>query len=290
MFRLLTTAMVITMVAFPVCAETRYLLDPGLSQWRTYLGYPNAETRVPGLPRQADGQYAEPVGYDTDPLAVFTTLEQDGETLLRISGEIYGGIFTREDFANYRLTLEFKWGRQKWPPRLDLALDSGILYHGTGEHGVDYWRAWPLSQEFQIIEASAEGTTGDWWKIAHSLIDIRCARPGAGAPFRYHPEHPPQTFGGEDGADITCRARENREKPTGEWNRLELIVFEDKSLHIVNGEVVMALSNSAYPEDGKVHPLTRGRIVLQSEAGEVFYRRIQLQPLQALPEDYHQYF
>lgn len=290
MRRMLLAAIVCTMATPPGYAQTRQLLDPELSQWRTYLGYPNTETQVPDLPRQADGQYAEPVGYDTDPLSVFTTLEQDGETLLRISGEIYGGIFTREDFANYHLSLEFKWGQQKWPPRLELALDTGILYHGTGEHGVDYWRAWPLSQEFQIIEASAEGTTGDWWKIAHSQIDIRCDRPSAEMPYRYHPQHSLQTFGGEQGVDITCRASDNYEKASGEWNRLELITFGDKSLHIVNGEVVMALSGSAYPENGETHPLTKGRIVLQSEAGEVFFRRLQLQPLQALPEAYRQYF
>ena len=288
--RILLAAIVCTMVAQPARAQTRQLLDPALSQWQTYLGYPNPETPVPGLPRRADHSYAEPVGYNKDPLNVFSTQEQDGETVLRISGEIYGGIFTREDFANYHLTLEFKWGQQKWPPRLELALDSGILYHGTGEHGVDYWRAWPLSQEFQIIEASAEGTTGDWWKIAHSQINIRCARPAPDGPYRYQPTNPALTFGGEDGADITCRAKDNYEKSAGEWNRLELITFEDKSLHIVNGEVVMALSGSVYPENGETHPLTKGRIVLQSEAGEIFYRRIELQPLQALPEAYRQHF
>src|SRR5690606_38912286 len=117
----------------------------------------------------------------------------------------YGGIFTREDFSNYRLTLEFKWGEKKWPPRLQLSLDTGILYHGTGEHGVDYWKAWPLSQEFQIIEHSAEGSTGDWWKIAHSQIAIRCARPEDKAPFQYNPDAEKKTFGGNDGVDITCR-------------------------------------------------------------------------------------
>lgn len=69
-----------------------------------------------------------------------------------------------------------------------------------------------------------------------------------------------------------------------------MITYEDKSLHIVNGEVVMALSNSASPEDGKVKPLTRGQIVLQSEAGEVFYRRIHITPIEGIPEEYQRYF
>lgn len=277
-------------VAMTAQADTRTLLDPELNQWRTYLGYPNSDTEIPGMPRTQDGSYPQPLGYDTDPLDVFSTFEQDGETILHISGEIYGGIFTREDFSNYRLTLEFKWGEKKWPPRLQLPLDTGILYHGTGEHGVDYWKAWPLSQEFQIIEHGTEGSTGDWWKIAHSQIAIRCARPEEKAPYQYDPSVEKKTFGGNDGVDITCRAGHNNEKPTGEWNRLELVVFEDKSLHIVNGEVVMALSDSAYPHNDTLMPLTSGRIVLQSEAGEAFFRRITLEPLEQMPPTYSRYF
>ncbi|HEY7883875.1 MAG TPA: DUF1080 domain-containing protein [Cellvibrionaceae bacterium] len=279
-----------TLVPVLVSAEPRALLDDELSQWRTYLGYPNDETQVPDVPRNRDGSYAEPVGYDTDPLKVFTTFQQDGETILQVSGEIYGGIFTREAFSNYRLKLDIKWGEKKWQPRLELPMDTGILYHGTGEHGVDYWRAWPLSQEFQIIEHGVEGNTGDWWKIAHAQIDIRCARDNDQQPYRYHPENPVKTFGGNDGVDITCRASENHEKPHGQWNTLELIVFEDKSLHIVNGKVVMALANSSYPDGDTIKPLTSGSIVLQSEAGEAFYRRITIEPLEQRPAAYSGYF
>jgi len=41
--------------------------------------------------------------------------------------------------------------------------------------------------------------------------------------------------------------------------------------NIVNGHVVMILRNSRYVEDGKIIPMTRGKIQLQSEAAEVFY-------------------
>jgi len=269
----------------------RPLLDGELSQWRTYLGFPNAQTKVSGLKRADGGKYLEPVGYDRDEWSVFGVSSDSGEPVLRISGEIYGGIFTREEFANYRLRLQVKWGAKKWPARENLPLDSGILYHGTGEHGVDYWRSWPLSQEFQIVEQGVEGLTGDWWKIAHSQIDIRCAQDGEGEeqPYRYRANAPLKTFGGKDGP-ITCRASHNNEKPSGEWNTLELITYQDKSLHIVNGEVVMALSGSAYPTEAGVEPLTRGQIVLQSEAGEVYFRRIEWQPISAIPEAYRAYF
>ena len=82
----------------------------------------------------------------------------------------------------------------------------------------------------------------------------------------------------------------NFERPHGEWNTLELICFENKSIHIVNGEVVMILQNSRYVEDGKKVPMNKGRIQLQSEAAEVFYRKIQLKNLESLPDQYAQLF
>ncbi len=265
------------------------LLDAELSQWRTYLGFPNPETPAPGLPRSEEGEYVKPVGYDRDDWNVFSVTTDTGEPVLRISGEIYGGIFTREDFSNYHLRLQFKWGDKKWPPREQLALDTGILYHGTGEHGVDYWRAWPLSQEFQIIEHGSEGTTGDWWKIAYSQIDIRCEQDGEDQPYTYNRQVPLKTFGGDEGP-ITCRASHNNEKPSGEWNTLDLLTYADKSLHIVNGEVVMALNHSVFPSESGLKPLESGQIVLQSEAGEVYFRRIAIRPITELPEAYRPYF
>ncbi len=265
------------------------LLDNHLSQWRTYLGYPDTNTTVAGLARDDSGEYAEPVGYDRDEWNVFSVSSDSGEPVLRISGEIYGGIFTRQDFSNYHLRLQFKWGEQKWPPRQQLPLDTGILYHGTGEHGVDYWRSWPLSQEFQIIEKSEEGLTGDWWKIAHSQIDIRCVQTEEDGPYQFDMAASVKTFGGNDGP-ITCGASHNNEKPSGQWNTLELITYGDKSLHIVNGEVVMALSQSAFPEGDTVKPLTQGQIVLQSEAGEVYFRRIEWRPVAEIPDQFTAFF
>lgn len=264
------------------------LLDTELSQWRTYLGYPNAETPVPDLPKDEQGNYTQPVGYDRNERQVFSVSMVDGEPLLRISGEIYGGIFTRQDYGNYHLRLQVKWGELKWPPREQLPFDSGILYHGMGEHGVDYWRAWPRSQEFQIVKQGVDGITGDWWKIADSQIDIRC-RPRADLPPKFDPQAQPMSFGGEDGGNH-CRAGANHEKPMDQWNTLDLITYGDKSLHIVNGEVVMALSNSRYPVEGGSKPLTQGQIVLQSEAGETFYRRIEIRPIGGIPEEYRGYF
>lgn len=263
-----------------------HLLDAELSQWNTYLGTPNPETQVSDLPKDEKGNYTQPIGHGKDEKGVFTVSLVDGEPVLRITGEIYGSIYTREEFENYHLSAQFKWGSQKWHPRLDLELDTGILYHGTGAHGVDYWKAWPLSQELQIMEQS----NGDWWTIAGSQIDIRCAQVDGEEVPRYNPKAKSISFG-PGGAGITCRRSHDMEKPMGEWNTAELITYGDKSLHIINGEVVMALTNSRYTDaNGQEKPLTKGKILLQSEAGEAFFQKIKIKPITGIPAQYQHYF
>ena len=80
-----------------------------------------------------------------------------------------------------------------------------------------------------------------------------------------------------------CLRSGNFEKPFGEWNTLDLYCFEGKSLHVVNGEVVMILKNSRYvDEDGESIPLTKGKIQLQSEAAEVFFKDIRIREIDSL--------
>jgi hypothetical protein len=54
------------------------------------------------------------------------------------------------------------------------------------------------------------------------------------------------------------------ESPMGEWTEIQLICFNGKSLHIVNGEVVMVHENSRYFENEAYVPLIKGKIQLQS--------------------------
>jgi hypothetical protein len=52
----------------------------------------------------------------------------------------------------------------------------------------------------------------------------------------------------------------------------------------------MVLRNSRYVENGKSIPLTYGKIQIQSEAAEVYYKDIKIRTLEALPMEYSQYF
>ena len=212
--------------------------------------------------------------------------EINGEPVLRVSGEIYGCIFTKTEYKNYHFKAKVKWGEKKWDPRTDKLRDSGILYHSVGEAGKDYWRAWMLSQEFQLME----GHMGDYWNIANAAVDVRAYIPeGIMNPVANskQPFLPVATGTGIDGFVLR---EENHENPAGQWTEIELICFEGKSLHIVNGHVVMVLQNSRYVDNGKVIPLTKGKIQLQSEAAETFYKDVKIKELEALPAEYAAYF
>lgn len=257
------------------------LLDKELTQWETYLSYQHRSDYNGKLPTDTSGKPIEPIGYNKDETHVFSVQTEPGGPVLRISGEKYGCLFTRQSYENYHLTVQVKWGTQKYEPRKNKLRDSGILYHSIGEAGAEYWRSWMLSQEFQIME----GHMGDFWCQANSAIDIRSFQ-SEGVMNRVADEKQPfGTF--KSGGDGFCMRSANYESPAGEWTRLDLICFEGKSLHIVNGHVVMVLKDSRYTQPGGQDvPMVRGKIQLQSEAAEVFYRDIRIKPLSALPKTY----
>jgi hypothetical protein len=74
-----------------------------LSGWDTYLGRPHRSSDVPGLQKNAKGEYVEPLGVNRDPRGVFSVVTADGAPAIRISGEVYGGLITRSEYENYHL-------------------------------------------------------------------------------------------------------------------------------------------------------------------------------------------
>jgi len=262
------------------------LLDKELSQWDIYLSYAYPEGYKGEIPKDAEGNDLKPIGLNKDEFGVFTMIEEDGQPVLRISGEIYGCVATKSAFENYQLKLQVKWGDMKWHPRKNLLKDSGVLYHSIGPHGSESWRSWMLSQEFQVMQ----GHMGDFWSQANSAIDIRAYLPEYIMNPVADKSQPFLALGRGEEVEGYCMRSANFEKPHGEWNTLELICFENKSIHIVNGEVVMILQNSRYVEEGKKFPMEKGKIQLQSEAAEVFYKEIIIKKLNTLPKIYEQYY
>lgn len=286
---LLAAACVITMPgtgSFFAEAGWTSLLDKDLSQWERYLSFRHKLDYDGEAPRGENRELIQPIGYNNDTDGVFTVVEEKGQPVLRVSGEVYGAVFTKQAFENYHLKLKVKWGEKKWEPRMSKLKDSGLLYHSIGESGVDYWRSWMLSQEFQIME----GHMGDYWSIANSAIDIRAFMPEGDMDAVAGKKQPFLPLGSGSALGGFCLRSEDRESEAGAWTDIELITFEDKSLHIVNGHVVMVLRNSRYMDGDQAIPLTKGKIQLQSEAAEVYYKDIKIMRLKALPRKYAAYF
>jgi hypothetical protein len=288
LFLLLASAPLLLAATLPPAPPAGWtpLLDKKMSQWRTYQSH----RYLPGYKGKAltdaQGQLVPAIGYDKNEANVFSVVIQEGVPVLRISGEVYGCVFTKQDYANYDLKLKVKWGSKKWEPRLQEPRDSGILYNSQGEAGVDYWHSWMLAQEFQVSEQQRGNAMGDYWCIAGSVADIRAVRQQD--TLKYDTSAAPVHLG--NGGPYWCQASGSQETPNNGWTELELINVNGQSLHIVNGRVVLALNNSGYMASGQRQPLTHGKIQLQSEAAEVFYKDIMIRPLAAIPAQYAQYF
>ena len=216
-----------------------------------------------------------------DPRKVFRVT--DG--VLHVTGDGLGGLVTNKRYRDYHLVLEYKWGERTWHERAKAARDSGLLVHSNGRDG-GYEGCWMPSIEVQIIE----GGVGDFIAVGGPdesgrpvPISITCTvgpeRDRAKQAI-YQPDGKRETFerGRVDwyGRDPEWkdekgfRGKEDKDSPHGEWTRLDVFCDGGRIETFVNGVKV----NEAFdvsPRDG--------RLQLQTEFAEIFYRRWELWPL-----------
>ena len=284
--RLLVVAALFSLAAAPQPSDWRSIWNgKNLDGWTTWMQAPSPTSEVPGLKRDETGKYLEPIGSGRDPLKVFSVSEDvDGRSAIRISGEAFGELRTKESFTDYHLKFQFKWGEKKWPPRdrPDTRRDSGLLYHVHAEPGAE-GRTWARSVELQI----QEGDVGDLYAVGSAIAVRSKARPGVTpAIYDYDPAGEWFYFSQSHGSSGRCVKQPDNEKPTGEWNTVELVAFHDDSIHIVNGKVVMRLHGPQRIDTNVPTLVTSGAIILQSEGAEVYYRDIQVRPIKAIPAEF----
>ncbi len=287
MYKNLPFALAIFSITFFACSsEKKNAFAPlfngkDLSGWETYIGIPEPSVAVDGIAKDSLGNYTAPIGLKHDPLGIFTVVTEDGEPAVRVSGEVYGALATTKEFENYHFRMEVKWGDKKWPPREDKLRNSGLLYHGTGEYGAGL-DVWKKSHECQIMETMF----GDSYRMGDTYCSIRATKPEEGDRYVYTPGGPVVEFGeGKQGGKLCSKSVMN-EKPTGEWNTIEIVCFKDTSIHIINGVVNMINTDSHLEEDGNIIPLTKGNIQLQSEGAEVFFRNMEIRNINKIPAEY----
>ena len=196
-------------------------------------------------------------GLNSDPEHVF----QVEGGIIHISGREMGYIVTKRQFHRFYLRADFKWGVGTFGERAGQARDSGILYNIQGEPKV-----WPRSIEFQI----KEGETGDFWMTDGASLTGPNGKRVTGPPnsalnighFDKGPEKNITGFRNSSG---------EYENPHGEWHTLELVADGNVIHQYVNGKLAN-VGTDPFPNSGK--------ILFQSEGAEVYFRNIQLFPLQ----------
>ena len=183
------------------------------------------------------------------------------------SAQPFAALVTDSSFADYRLHLEYRWGSKKFAPRTASVRDAGVILH---VHDTTVF--WPRGLECQI----QEGDTGDAWIIGSGATIPVDADTGG-----FSPSGQPQTRGGAGGRYNSKVARSSSWEQPG-WNALDLVVRGAEMEFYVNGHLVNALSKGQQPgpEAGEWVPLRAGRIALQAEGAELYYRNILLADLE----------
>ena len=204
---------------------------------------------------------------------------QDGA--IRISGEGMGYLATVDSYQNYHLSVDYKWGRRTDGSKY--VRNSGILLHAVGPEG-NARGIWMASIEVQL----AQGCEGD-------LIVIR----GKDAKGKVIPVSiTSDTVKASDGRTrwkkggekthyagkqfwwsnhevgfkelLDTRGKEDPASPLGEWTNVECICDGGRITVKINGQTV----NECY----NVFP-SSGRILLENEKNEIYFRNFELRPL-----------
>jgi len=194
-----------------------------------------------------------------------------------------GYIATNQEFENVHIRVEYKWGVKRHAPRYTPKRDNGLLYGLVGEDKV-----WPTCVECQI----EEGDVGDFFMVGgvRGIQDHHgnglfgeginpvtgWPKPsGQGASGHGSTQTPPEPTGGRFIKDGNFELLD-------QWNTVEVLWQGDRAEHIVNGRTVNVATRLQQPDPqnaGQFIPLTRGKIAIEIEFAEIWFRRIEVKSL-----------
>jgi Domain of Unknown Function (DUF1080) len=243
-----------------------------------------AQADEPWIPlfngRDLDGWYTflQKHGKNSDPDHVIT-IEDGSIHLYKDAAEgsnvVMGYIGTDKEFSDYHLRLQYRWGTKKFEPRFKLKRDAGLYYHILGPDAV-----WPRALQFQIEQTNV----GDLIALHGMTVDTWINPKTRGADM---PTFQDSKQGGEarvlGGRGIAYQKHLAGEFEVDAWNTVEVIARGDRTVHLLNGKVVnegknVRLTDPEKP-DASPRPITRGRIALEIEAAEIYFRKVELRNL-----------
>ena len=170
--------------------------------------------------------------------------------VLVCKGEPLGYLFTKNQYTNYKLIVEWRWAPGGEPG------NSGVLLRVDGD-AVSFL---PKCVEAQLKSGSA----GDIWGFYGAKVE------GDQERMRVIKDHDPL------GDFAGVGKIKDAEKEPGQWNKYEITFSEGDLTLMVNGEKV----NQATGCD-----VVQGKIGLQSEGGEIHFRTVKLIPIGKCPKE-----
>jgi hypothetical protein len=159
---------------------------------------------------------------------------------IRCEGSVFGYLLTEKDYGDFELRLQWRWGKKVTPGR---DRNSGVFVWVSGPDKI-----WPKGVEAQLLS----GHAGDIWLVDNFKLTVD--------PARRDPKTPRHYFRTKDGV----------EKAIGGWNQYDITCKGGTIKLVINGQTV---------NEGAHAERTRGKILLQSEGAEIFFRNVELKHL-----------
>ena len=222
-------------------------------------------------------------GKNSDPDGIITI--EDGTIHLYKNAEdqsqvVMGYIGTEKEYGDYHLRLQYRWGTKKFEPRYKLKRDAGVYYHLTGPDAV-----WPRGLQYQIEQTNVGDLITLFGMRLDTTIDPKTAD---FATPRYSAYQDPKD-GGQPrvlgGKGIAYQAHVAGSVENDGWNTVEILARGTEIVHILNGKVVNRGTNVRFLDPAKpgaeAVPLSRGRIALEIEAAEMWFRNVEIRSLKA---------
>lgn len=168
----------------------------------------------------------------------------------------HGMMYADKEYSKFIFKFEYKWGKNSISNNFDrYQYDAGMYYHVVDDV------IFPVGLEYQVRynHVKDKNHTGDYW----------------GKGFTWYTKDG-KTFSlpSEGGKKLKKRGEHlalNGFKANGlndQWNQCEVIVMGNQySIHKLNGEIVNKATDLPY---------SKGKVGLQSETAEVFYRNIEI--------------
>jgi hypothetical protein len=180
-----------------------------------------------------------------------------------------GYLATNRDFSNVRLHAEYRWGAKR---ASEGKRNSGLLYLAVGPDAI-----YPTSLECQIEETDV----GDLWIVNGAAVTAFFIAPAM--PVYDDDMQTGTRVRSAPGVSLRVLKSGDFENRDG-WNTVEVIILGDRSTHLVNGRIVnnaRDIQRLDPNNPGHMIPLTSGRILLEAEGSEIWFRDIRIKPLGA---------